>query len=72
MNSRGYCPTCGKPLRSNEDVTPPARPGNVIHRCPERSLRAIDAAHRRDSDDIQPRGRTVGERINDGFDMMGD
>ena len=41
------------------------------HRCSERVLRAIDAAHARGEDWTPPENRTIGDRIAEGAKMLG-
>lgn len=53
------CPICGKDISIG-----------VKHKCPEKTLRAIDAAHRRCDEDILPRGMSFYERLREGFSMM--
>lgn len=54
-----YCPICGAKRLPN-------------HRCDESVLRAIDAAHNRDPDELLPftLERPVGERLNEGLETM--
>ena len=61
MSIDSDCPICGKYL-------------NKDHRCSERVLRAIDAAHRKAEDDYFGIERTPSERerLKDGFKMMFD
>ncbi len=56
------CPICG------------AAQGGASHRCPPRVLAAIDAAHRRDTDDEEATRdyRTYGGRLSDGFGLFGE
>lgn len=59
----GWCPICGA-------IT---QPGSGEHRCDARVLSAIDGAHRRDVDDVEPREyRSFHNRLSDGFMMLDD
>lgn len=65
MKRKGYrspdhmCPICGAEISIA-----------FKHKCPEKTLKAIDAAHRRSDEDIVPRGMSFYERLREGFSMM--
>lgn len=59
------CPICG------DRCEVPIAGSSEQHRCKPRVLRAIDGAHRRDEEDILPRGRSYAERLKDGMAMIG-
>lgn len=56
------CPVCGGDIRYPASLYGPNR-----HQCPQHKLRAIDDARRRSG---RIPARTVGERIEEGFNMM--
>lgn len=58
-NGEGYCPICGTACEGG-------------HRCTEATLRGIDSAHKREPDEEEPRRKSEAQRLNDGFEMMGD
>lgn len=59
----GWCPICGVIKRNDERD----------HRCASKTLAAIDAAHRRDLDEEEPRNyRSFAARLADGFMMLDD
>lgn len=55
------CPICGAVVQIHLQHK---------HRCSEKVLRAIDAAHRRGDDWSPPDGRTVGDRIAEGSKLL--
>jgi len=57
-NDEGYCPICGKRYEAQYGVG---------HRCNEASLRAIDAAMKRNPDEEEPRRKSEGRRLYDGL-----
>lgn len=57
------CPVCEEYIRYPRSLAP----GPNQHRCSEHKLRAIDDARRRSG---RIPARTVGERIEEGFNMM--
>lgn len=56
-DEENYCPICGKAFCGP-------------HRCAEETLRAIDAAHKRDPDGVLLRRRPWAQRLAAGFDML--
>lgn len=58
--SNDLCPICGK--RFTE--------GYQNHKCSEKTLKRIDAAHKRSDEDILPRGMSFYERLREGFNLM--
>lgn len=60
------CPICGTFFSSPSYSNSPD--GN--HRCPERTLRGIDAQG--GVEDREPYEPRINERLNDGFEMMHD
>lgn len=58
-----FCPICGYRWGKSEG------PVGGQHRCPEATLRGIDAAHRREPDEEEPRTRTEADRLNEGLRM---
>lgn len=65
-----YCPICGKILPERETMEVPPLPGFKQHRCSDRATIALDAAMRRDPDTEEPRARTYGQRLHEGFKML--
>ena len=57
MNPDHCCAICGRKLTNG-------------HRCSEKTLRGIDASHKRDPDDMLEYKKPFYKRLKDGFALM--
>jgi hypothetical protein len=67
VNPSYACPICGASLLGD---TAKKLEGKKGHECAPRVLRAIDAAHEKDSDECNTRLPSLYERLRAGFELL--
>jgi hypothetical protein len=70
--TQGFCPTCGASFDYRYVTLDPDDARRIHHRCNPRTLAGIDAAHRREPDAEEPRRKPYGQRLSDGFRILGE